>query len=346
MQTTSTEPAMVVIAAPDVQDVLVRALIRGGATPADSQIQAEVLLEGELRGHASHGIRRLPVLLGRLKSGAATSGLEPGLRWHSDSALRVDGRRGLGPVVAAKALDALLARAPHTGVAFASIHNAGHVGMLAPYLERIAGNGCAGIALTVSEALVHPWGGATAMVGTNPIGIGVPTLGPPLIVDMSTAQVSAGKILDFAARGEDIPLGWAVDETGGSTTDPVAAAHGALSPFGGPKGYALGLGMEAFVGLLAGSAFGQDVRGTLDTEHAPTKGDIFIVLSVEALEAQGGLAPLTEYLDEVRASATAGHVHVPGDRARAERARRSAEGIPLDAKVWRQAVALSEGIAE
>ncbi len=333
-----------VLVTPDEErGVIADALVRHGATRSDAELQAAMLVEGDLRDHASHGIRRLPVLVGRLLAGVTVSGVELGLDWRTDSALRVDGRRSLGPVAAHRALDLLLERVGTTGVAVASIHGAGHVGMLAPYLERIVASGNAGLAVTVSEALVHPWGGATAMVGTNPIGIGIPTLAEPLILDMSTAAVSMGKVHDHRDRGLPLPLGWAIDADGAPTTDAAAAAQGAVAPFGGAKGYALGLALEALVGVLAGSAFGRDVHGTLDVEHPPSKGDLFVVFSLEALGATGSLAGLTQYLDAVRESGGAAPVAVPGDRARAERAARSSAGIPLDAAVWERALALRNG---
>lgn len=333
------------LVSPDEErSVIVDALVRHGATPGDARCQADMLVEADLRGHSSHGLRRLAVLAGRLAAGLAASGLDPEFDWRTESALVVDGRRGLGPVVAHRTLDLLLDRVATTGVAIASIRNSGHVGMLAPYLERITAAGCAGLALTVSEALVHPWGGATAMVGTNPIGIGIPTLGEPFVLDMSTAQVSMGRILDHAARGEAIPAGWAIDADGRPTTDPLAAASGAISPYGGPKGYGLGLAVEALVGVLAGSAFGRDVHGTLDVEHPPSKGDLFVVFSLDALGSTGALAPLTAYLDAVRDSGGSTPVAVPGDRARSERAARAAGGIPIDAAVWDRALALRDGV--
>src|SRR5690606_35745263 len=147
---------------------------------------------------------------------------------------------------------------------------------------------------------VHPWGGSIAMVGTNPIGVGIPTQGEPFILDMSTSEVSVGKVLDYAARGEPIPLGWAVDEQGKPTTDAEAGARGALAPFGGAKGYALGLAFEALVGVLAGSQYGRDVHGTLDVEHPPSKGDLFVVFSLDSLGATASLGGLTSYFDAVR----------------------------------------------
>lgn len=343
MDVSTTDADSTVVVSPEVERaVIADALVRHGATPEEADLQAATLVEGDLRGHASHGIRRLPVLCERLRAGVSVSGGGLGERWATESALVIDARRALGPVAAHRALDLVLDRVRSTGIAMASIRDAGHVGMLAPYLERIVGAGCAGIMLTVSEALVHPWGGTTAMVGTNPVGIGIPTAGDPFILDMSTAEVSMGKIHDYAARGEAIPAGWAVDAEGAPTTDAAAAARGAISPFGGAKGYALGLAFEALVGVLAGAEYGRDVHGTLDVDQPPTKGDLLVVFSLDALGATGNLASLSAYLDAVRASGASAPVAVPGDRARRERATRTA-GIPLDRAVWERALALRNG---
>ena len=202
---------------------------------------------------------------------------------------------------------------------------------------------CVGMAFTVSEALVHPWGGSQAMVGTNPIGIAVPTASEPLVLDMSTAATSAGKVLDYAARGQDLPEGWAVDESGHPTTNAQAAVAGAISPFGGAKGYALAIALEVLVGVLSATAYGRDVFGTLDTEHPPTKGDLFIAISTSAFGSQPEFTGLAHYLEEIRAGGIDGHeIAVPGDHARAVRADREANGIPLDRELWAAAILLTE----
>ncbi len=336
-----------VVSAERLRATIVAALTASGATDADAAEQADILVEGDLRDHHSHGVRRLSVLVGRLRNGLIASGVEPVLTWLTDAVLMVDGRRGFGPVVARTTIDALVDRAETTGVALGAISNSNHVGMLAPYVERIAARGQIGIGLTTSEALVHPWGSAKAMLGTNPIGVAIPTPGDPLVLDMSTASVSMGKILDHVASGRPIPPGWAVDETGASTTDPAAAARGAISPFGGPKGYALGITLEALVAVLTSTAFGTGVRGTLDVDHVATKGDVFVAVSLERLGLDGVLSRLESYLDDVRASSSGpdSPVSVPGDRARLTRELRMAGGIPLHRQVWEEAVALAGGSA-
>lgn len=328
----------------DLRVAISAALQLNGATAADAQTQASMLVEGDLRGHHSHGVRRLTVLIGRLKAGLLVSGADPLLDWRTDAVLSVDGGYGFGPVVADVAIAAITERARTTGIALAAVRKAGHLGMLSVYVERIAGGGQIGIALTTSEALVHPWGGASAMVGTNPIGIGVPTSGQPLVLDMSTAAVSAGKILDHAARDLPIPLGWAVDAAGNPTTDARSASAGAVSPFGGPKGYALGLALEALVATVTGTSYGRDVAGTLDVHKPVSKGDVFLVIDLERLGMTGMLPMLTTYLQEVRDSGTDGQpLLVPGDRARAMRADRLAHGIPLPESLWASTQAAARG---
>ncbi|MEO3853960.1 Ldh family oxidoreductase [Acrocarpospora sp. B8E8] len=94
---------------------------------------------------------------------------------------------------------------------------------------------------------LHTWGGTRAMVGTKPL-----------------------------APGD------AVDSAGARATDAAAAVDGAISPFGGPKGYALGLMIEVLVATLTRTALGDDVRGTLDPTDPPTKGDVFIAMDPRA----------------------------------------------------------------
>lgn len=321
-------------------------LIAHGASVGNAATQARILVEGDLRGQHSHGIQRLPVLVGRIRSGVLDPAAAPVVTRSAASVVVVDGAHGFGPVAGFAAVDALLDRTESTGVATALIHDANHLGMLAPYVERLAEAGLVGIAMTTSEALVHPWGGTKPQVGTNPLAIGVPTgpSSPPLVLDMSTGAVSAGKILNHAARGLPIPLGWAVDAAGEPTTDAAAAQEGALSPFGGSKGYALGVTLEVLVASLTGTALGTSVRGTLDVESPSTKGDVLIALSMQ--HRPGRSEDVSTYLDDVRSTPirTGGApVVVPGDRSRATREARLRDGVPVPASIWQ---AVSELLPE
>ena len=320
------------------------ALERHGARSDDARVQARHLVEGDLRGHASHGIRRLATLVGRLDAGLINTASSPTADWQRTAALVVDGDGGFGPVVANHAIGLLLERVAETGVATAALHNTHHLGMLAPYAEAIAAHGAAGMLFTTTEALVHPWNGRGALVGTNPVCIGVPSSAGPVILDMSTAAVSAGAIIDRAERGVPLPEGWAVDTDGHPTTDAAAARSGAIAPFGGAKGYALGIALEALVGVLTGTSFGSHVGGTLDQTKPVTKGDLIVVFSLDAFGGSATNSGLASYLEVLRASGTdGGSVAVPGDRARDHRSRALRDGVAFDSTVWQTALDLAGG---
>ena len=316
--------------AENLRELSERALLAQAVAPESARIQADLLIEAELRGLPSHGLQRLPRIVERLKAGLADPTARGAIRKTRPGFLSVDGQRGLGPVVMMQTLDALAALLPDQGIAVAAIRNANHIGMLAYYAEAAADRNLIGIVLTTSEALVHPFGGTEALLGTNPIAIGIPTGARPYILDLATSRVSMGKIHHHALTGTPIPADWAVDAQGNRTTDPEAAKSGAIAPFGEAKGYGLGLGVELLVAALAGSAFAPDVGGTLDATAVANKGDILILIDPSA--GDGSTAGLAAYLDRLRASHPtdpARPVAVPGDGMHARRAQALARGIAL-----------------
>jgi L-2-hydroxycarboxylate dehydrogenase (NAD+) len=318
-----------------LSELVERVLARHGVPAAHARIQANLFIGAQMRGTASHGLLRLRRVVERLQAGLTVAGETGDLNWTAPGFLAVDGKGGLGPVVALTALDAVIPRARQNGIAVAAIRNANHLGAIAFYADYVARQGLTVIALTISEALVHPYGGRRAMIGTNPIAVGVPAEPEPLVLDMATSLVSMGKIHDHANRGAPIPEGWALDAAGNPTTDAVAAKDGAIAPFGGAKGYALGLAFEVLVASLAESAIGNQVRGTLDSVDPSNKGDLFIVIAPPHAEAAKAL--VSEYLTEVRASPPmepGRPVLIPGDRAHAARDKSRTQGVYLDEGLW------------
>ncbi len=326
----------------DASALAIRVLERAGVPGDHAAIQAEILIEAELRGLASHGLLRLKRIVERIANRVITPDA-PGLHhWRSDAVLDVDGQMGLGPVVAAKALEKLQERAATTGVAMAAISNSNHLGMLGWYAEKAARAGLIAIVLSTSEALVHPWAGRRAMIGTNPIAIGVPAVPYPFVLDMATSVVSMGKIHDHANRGEPIPADWALDADGSPTTDPQAAKSGAIAPFGGAKGYALGLAFEVLVSSLTAVAIGTAVKGTLDSDAICNKGDLLLVMKPYGSTV---VDTISAYLDSIRDCPPIDgdiSVLVPGDRANRSRDRMLAQGLPVRDEIWQQMLDLAE----
>lgn len=313
-------------------------LVALGATVEIARLQADQLIEGDLRGHPSHGVQRLPMLVRRIRNGVADPATTGEHTWRSRSVLTVDGGRGLGPAVAMVALGPIIARAREEGIAMTSISNANHLGMLAPYVERAADAGVIGVAMTTSEPLVHAWGGKESAVGTNPIAFGIPTADYPVVVDLATGQISRGRVIDHANRNVPLPPDSVVDADGNPTTDPHAALAGSISPFGGPKGYALAVAIEMLVGALTRSALGQAVVGTLDADQVCNKGDLLLCLDPGTVLGDDRSGPLTSFVEELRASPprdVSKPVIVPGDRSRIARADCLKQGrVLVSGSVW------------
>src|SRR6202051_4250450 len=328
----------IVVSSEDERAVIVHVLSKLGANERESSVQADVLTEGDLRGHHSHGLQRLPVLATRIKNRLIRVNSNPEYTWTADSVLSVDGKDGLGTFVAESALNVAKSALGQRGIVAVAIRNSSHLGMIGYYCEKKAREGFICIAMTESEVLVHPHGGTEALVGTNPIAIGIPGDPVPFVFDMATSVSAIGKILAAKHRGESIPDGWAVDAQGTPTTDPDETLKGALTPAAGAKGYGLGIAIGILAGLLPGGEIGRLVLGTLDTEHRCTKGDFFLLMNPGAFAGGPALANrVASYLDELRHSPPQKgfpSVIVPGDRARGLREERERTGIPLPKEVW------------
>jgi LDH2 family malate/lactate/ureidoglycolate dehydrogenase len=340
----------VIVSRKEQMDLIVAVLCGLGANEEEAYIQADVWTEADLRGIHSHGIQRLPVMATRIQKGLLKVNVKPERTWTSESVLNVDGKDGFGTAISEISLRELTPAARKHGVAVLTVRNAAHIGMVGYYAERRANEGLVCIAFTTTEVLVHPFGGAEALVGTNPIAVGIPGNPRPFLLDMATSVSAMGRIIAFKHRGEKIPEGWAIDKDGNPTTDPEAALHGSLSPAGGPKGYGLGITIGMLAGLLPGMPTGREVLGTLDTEYRCTVGDLFIVMDPKAFPGGETLAAgVKKYLEELRASKPGKgfkQVLVPGDPEHKLREERLVSGIPHPEEVWHAAEQLRSTICK
>src|SRR5699024_2193040 len=104
---------------------------------ATASEQARHLLEGDLRGHPSHGLRRLDIIVQRLDAGLIIPDASPQSTWGALATLSVDAKQCWGPPAAQWTVHKLQRRPAKSGIAVASMRGANHLGILAPYVERI-----------------------------------------------------------------------------------------------------------------------------------------------------------------------------------------------------------------
>ena len=220
-------------------------------------------IKANLVGHDSHGVIHIPEYCERIDKGHIVPGAPFDVVSETDSTAVIDGNWGFGFVVTEKATKMAIEKAKSTGVATLTVRRQSHIGRLGDYATMALNSDMIGLITADSGAgpkAVAPFGGKARRLGTNPICIGVPSdLDGPVVLDMATSAVAAGKISLARNRGEQVPLGWIVDKDGNPTTDPNDYyAGGAILPVGadqGHKGYGLSFMVEMFSGLFTGLGF-------------------------------------------------------------------------------------------
>jgi L-2-hydroxycarboxylate dehydrogenase (NAD+) len=309
-----------------------------GASKDESNTTAEVLAEGDLRGMGSHGILRLPYILRSIKRGTIVPRAEVKIVRETPATALLDGGHGFGQWVGRKAMELAIKKAKGQGIATVGASNTNHFGIAGYYAELAVKEELVGVVTTTTDPLVHPWGGVEPVLGTNALAIGIPTE-PPVLLDMAMSMAARGKLVNAMKQGKAIPEGWAIDGKGRPTANPAEGLKGALSPFGGVKGYGLAFILELLAGPLVGAEAGKRVHGTLEpVERFSTKGDLMIAIdpgvftSLEEFRHRAG-----DFISEVKNSKkVAGVVEilVPGEPEFRTREKRLREGIPIPDKVW------------
>ena len=287
---------------------------------ADAAIAADVIVEADLRGVASHGISKLYQYYGnRLQAGRINPRSKLRVIRESRNTVSYDGGNGIGHVLAFQAMQACIRRAKEHSVGIGTVRNSNHFGIAGYYAMMALEHKMIGVSLTNSEALVAPTFGKDRVIGTNPIAVAVPALNrAPFVLDMATSIKALGQVLLSETQGKPIPLGWGMDKHGNPTTVPEEVHDGgALFPLGGSeqmsgyKGYGLALVVEILSGVLAGSGLGPGVGSPLSTEGPPADvGHFFMALDIESFRPFPEFAKDFEgFLDQLIHSARAAGQH-------------------------------------
>jgi LDH2 family malate/lactate/ureidoglycolate dehydrogenase len=247
-----------------------------------------------------------------------------------------DGGNNVGMLTMHHAAEAAIEKASAQGFALIGVGNSWMSGRSAHYVERIARADLVALHTVSCNRAVAPPGGMRPALGTNPIAFGLPSARGPLVFDMGTSPYMLTELMLRERRGEDLPEGVALDAEGRPTRDPASARAGALLPFGGYKGFGLGLMMQA-LGALAGSHLDPDGdNGFLVIACRP---DLLVPLD----EFKREVAALIERVKAVPRLPGVAEIRIPSERAFRTRERLLREGIEIDRAVLEALEALARG---
>ena len=296
---------------------------------------ADILVQGDLMGHNTHGLALLPGYLAELESGAMEKLGAPAVLADHPAAVTWDGRRLPGPWLVLQAMALATERAATQGTCTVVIRRSHHIACLAAYLQRATDQGLM-MLLTCSDpntASVAPFGGLDPVFTPNPVSAGIPTNGVPVLMDVSTSATTNGMTNRLHKEGKRLPAAWVMDGHGAASDNPSVLfdePRGTILPLGGMdsghKGYGLTLLVEALTGGLAG-------HGRADPKEGWGATVFLQVIDPRAFAGLDAFTRQTGHVaDACRASrpAHAGSaVRTPGEKGIALAARQTESGMEL-----------------
>jgi LDH2 family malate/lactate/ureidoglycolate dehydrogenase len=306
-----------------------------GLARAHADCTAQLLLEADLLGHTTHGLALAAGYLKEIANGTMAADGEPQVLNDFEASAVWDGRRLSGLWVTREAVRTAAERARRFGVGSVAVRNSHHIGCLAVFLEQAARDGQLVLVASSDPAarMVAPFGGITPVMTPNPLAVGIPTGGDPVLIDVSTSITTFGLSLRLRDAGQRFPAAWALDAQGHPTDDPAVLSReprGSLLPAGGidhgHKGYALALVIEALTQALSG--FGR--------ADAPAGWGASVWVQVFDPERFAGRAAFERQMawlvQACRASEPrpgGGPVRIPGESGLARKRRALTEGVTL-----------------
>jgi L-2-hydroxycarboxylate dehydrogenase (NAD+) len=311
-----------------------------GVEAADAKVWADALTETSLRGIDSHGVLVLPMYAAMIEAGGIRVSSQIETVVDGGTTMLLDGRGGIGFVISDRAMDLALERAASLGVSFVTVRNSNHFGAAGYYAMKSLPRDMIGIALTNASPALPAWGGKTRVIGSNAMAVAVPAGQEfPIVYDIAIGAAAGAKVFLMGQKGKPIPDDWMIDKEGRPTNDPRALFDGGLIlPFGGHKGYGLGIILDVLSGVISGGlfstqvpGFAQDMAKPLGACHTFIGIDIGRFLAVDEFKSR-----VDEMIRNIKASSPiegVERVYLPGERGFLTREDRLKNGIPLHGKL-------------
>ncbi|MBV9967904.1 MAG: Ldh family oxidoreductase [Alphaproteobacteria bacterium] len=309
-----------------------RALRGIGYNEEDARIVADHVIDAALCGYEYSGLAKILNIPEHPRFAQPRRPMR--ILRETEVSVLFDGGNNNGMIAMYHAAQAVIAKAAAHGIAVVGVTDSWMSGRSAYFVEMIARANLVAIHTASSGAAVAPYGGSRAVLGTNPIAFAIPGEDGPLVLDMGTSAFMGTDLALRVRLGTPLPEGVAIDRDGRPTRDAKEARDGALLPFGGHKGFGLGLIVAAF-GLLGGAALGAD----------KSDGYIFIAfcpdLLVPVADLKRELAALIDRVKAVPPLPGFSEIRIPGEQSAKNRARLTREGLNLDRLVYDRLTALA-----
>lgn len=316
----------------ELTEICIKIIREMGADEETANIVANNLVKANLTGHDSHGVIYIPRLLERIPD-KINPKAKPVIKKDSGNIVLVDGKWAFGQVTAKYAMNLAIEKGIKNGLSMVGTFNSNHIGRLGEYALMAAEKGLIGFITVNSDSKVVPWNGLEKRIGTNPICYSIPReSSKPILLDMATSIVAGGKIRLKINTGEQVEDGWILDKNGNPSNDPLDyVSDGSILPFGGYKGYGLGLIVDVLAGILTG-------MGGSDKLQAKANGILIMTIRPDVFITRSQFEQnLTDLVNHIRNTPTASkndRILLPGEPEYISEEKGRREGIFIDEKTW------------
>lgn len=346
-----------------MHDFMVDAFEGYGVPREDAGICAEVLIEADRRGIASHGVNRFkPIYLDRIKKGTLLPVTNIEIVKETPTTVVMDAHDGMGMVASHDMMLRLIDKAKSLGMAGGAIRNSTHYGIAGYWVTMATDEGLIGVTGTNARPSIAPTFGVENMLGTNPLTFALPTDEEfPFCIDCATSISQRGKIERYAREGSPTPAGMVIGRDGSAMTDSekileaLVSGEAALAPLGGIgedlggyKGYGYATVVEILSAALAGGNFMKSLTGVAPDGSPQMYGlsHFFFVIDPEAFMGLDTFRHIAGDISrELRASEKAPgqeRIYTAGEKEYLAWLDRKDKGIPVNDAVMEEMVEIRD----
>jgi LDH2 family malate/lactate/ureidoglycolate dehydrogenase len=292
------------------------ALNQCGLSESDSAIVVDSMLEADINGVNTHGIRMLYAYVDKLKNGQFSI-TEPIVLKGSPSFSVMDSNNTIGAISASKASHICIEKAKDYGMHTVFAKNCNTFGPAFYYSEMISKAGMIGFVCSNTPAAMPAFNGLEPMLGTNPLSFSCPSKTKGTItLDMATSIVAKSHFSIALANNERLKEGWALDKNGNPTTDPIEAIKGFVLPMAGFKGYGIAMAIDILSGFLSGAGYLNKVNKFYSQDgYGMNVGQMFVAINPDMVYDGDFLSDMDDYILTLRNSkvVVGKRIALPGD---------------------------------
>ena len=282
----------------------------------EAALVVDSMLEADINGVSTHGIRMLYAYVDKLKSGQFSIAQSIVIK-DSPSFTVMDSNNIIGAISAAKASSICIEKAKEYGMHTLFAKNCNTFGPAFYYAEMMSNAGMIGFVCSNTPAAMPAFNGLEPMLGTNPLAFSCPSKTKGTItLDMATSIVAKSHFSTALANHEKLKEGWALDQNGHPTTDPMEAIKGFVLPMAGFKGYGIAMAIDILSGFLSGAGYLNKVNKFYSQDgKGMNVGQMFVAINPEMVYEGDFLADMDDYIQILRNSKVVEgkKIALPGD---------------------------------